>query len=79
MKLEKTSGLLRALADRLFAFVEELSGERPQFIASDGWYHAWTNGNVFVYLYLVGKTPRRIHNTPSCLRPSGTTVSRLGG
>ncbi|CAA9339602.1 MAG: hypothetical protein AVDCRST_MAG93-6574 [uncultured Chloroflexia bacterium] len=59
MKLEKTSGPLRALADRLFAFVEELSGERPQFIASDGWYHALTNEKVFVYLYLVGKTAKK--------------------
>ena len=58
MRYEDTGGSLRALCDRLFAVVEDLSGERPQPDKDYVWYRAQVNGKAFVYLRVIGKRAR---------------------
>ena len=53
MRYEDTSGSLRALCDRLFSVVEEVSGERP-YLEGD-WYKGQIDGSPFVYLRVVGE------------------------
>ncbi len=58
MRFEDTSGELRKLAERLFALVKEVSGERPQLQGNTDWYRAQGAERAFVYLRLIGERAR---------------------
>ena len=60
MKIENTTGQLRALSDRLFSLIEELSGERPHLVGNTEWYRAQSTDGPFVYLRLVGERARTL-------------------
>ena len=56
MLLEETSQALRALGERLFALVEELSGARP--VPSGYWYKAEVAGGPALWFRFVGPRAR---------------------
>jgi hypothetical protein len=58
MLLEKSDRAVQALGERLFAFVEQLSGSRPQLISSGDAYRAEVDGRPFIYFRFVGPRAR---------------------
>jgi HNH endonuclease len=58
MKIEKTNGLLRNLSDRVFSYIEELTGSRPQRCVTADRYSV--NGQLFVALRERGLAPNSV-------------------
>jgi hypothetical protein len=77
MKLEQTTGSLREFAERLFAFIEELTGNRPH-LRDSPWYRVETaRGRAFLFLRLIGHRAKR--NPPNSIHLAARWEEQLKG
>jgi hypothetical protein len=59
MKLEDTSGPLRAFGEGFFTYLEELSGARPQLVPSSDWYKVPSPNGVTLYFRFISDRARK--------------------